>query len=90
MQGVQKVKQSPMECKYLFINPPSMQDLEDRLRGRGTETEEKVAIRLANAVGELEYGRVEGNFDASVVNKEIGSAFFEIETILRGWYPDLL
>ena len=89
VQGVQKVKLSPLECKYLFIHPPSMQELEHRLRARGTETEEKIAIRLTNAVGELEYGRGDGNFDAAVVNNEIESSFLEIESILRGWYPEL-
>jgi len=41
--------------RFIFINPPSHEELERRLRGRGTETEEKVQKRLANAMGEIEF-----------------------------------
>jgi len=43
------------DIKFVFINPPSLQELEKRLRGRGTETEEKVQKRLANATGEIDF-----------------------------------
>ena len=58
VQGVQKVKQSSLEPYYCFISPPSQDDLEKRLRGRGTETEEQIKTRLGNAAKELEYGYV--------------------------------
>jgi Guanylate kinase len=59
IQGVQKVKQSTLKpVLYLFIAPPSMEALEKRLRGRGTETEEQLNTRLGNAAKELEYGYV--------------------------------
>lgn len=41
--------------KFIFIMPPSFEELERRLRGRGTETEEKVQMRLANAIGEIKF-----------------------------------
>lgn len=56
VQGVQKVKKSSLEPYYCFIAPPSKEDLEKRLRGRGTETEEQIQTRLANAQKELDYG----------------------------------
>ena len=56
IQGVQNVKKSSLDCKYIFINPPSIEELEKRLRGRGTENEEKIKVRLQNAIGEMEYG----------------------------------
>lgn len=37
------------KATFIFIAPPSIEELESRLRGRGTETEEKIQIRLANA-----------------------------------------
>jgi guanylate kinase len=89
IQGVQSVKKSSLEAKYLFINPPSVEDLEARLRGRGTETEEKIQVRLKNAIGELEFGKVEGNFDASVTNDNLDRCFDEICTIISGWYPSV-
>jgi guanylate kinase len=43
IQGVQNVKRSNLDCKYLFITPPDMLELEKRLVGRGTESLEKVS-----------------------------------------------
>lgn len=56
VQGVQKVKDSSLTPLYLFIAPPSMEILEKRLRGRGTETEEQLKTRLGNAGKEMKYG----------------------------------
>lgn len=56
VQGVQKVKESSLEPIYLFISPPSEAELEKRLRGRGTESEDQIKTRLANAKKELTYG----------------------------------
>jgi len=55
---VQKVKKSSLNPIYIFIAPPSMEELEKRLRGRGTETEEAMKTRLGNAAKELQYGYV--------------------------------
>jgi guanylate kinase len=89
IQGVQSVKKSSLEAKYLFINPPSTEALEERLRGRGTETEEKIQVRLKNALGELDFGKGEGNFDASVTNDDLEKCFNDIVTIIDGWYPSV-
>jgi len=88
-QGVQNVQKSNMDCKYIFINPPSMEELESRLRGRGTETEEKVQIRLKNAITEMEFGRKSGNFDADFVNQNAEKTAAEIVQKLEMWYPDI-
>ena len=63
VQGVQNVKKSSLKPIYIFIAPPSAKALEERLRGRGTESEEDISKRLANAAKELEYGAGKGNFD---------------------------
>ena len=55
------------ECAPWFLAPPSMEILEQRLRGRGTETEEKVQVRLNNAVGECEFSKTPGFFDKVIV-----------------------
>ena len=49
VQGAESVKRASLGAKFLFVAPPSMDELERRLRGRGTETEEKV--RHIAAVG---------------------------------------
>lgn len=89
IQGVQSVKKSTLDAKYLFIFPPSSDALEQRLRGRGTETEDKIQVRLNNATSELDYGKGEGNFDASVTNDDLEKCFDEIVSILKGWYPSI-
>lgn len=89
VQGCQSVKKSSMKCKYLFISPPSMEELENRLKGRGTETEEKIKVRLQNAIGEMAYGEGEGNFDAIVVNDSVDGAVKAIFKHLTAWYPTL-
>ena len=48
VQGVKAVKRTALKPKYVFIKPPSLQALEQRLRARGTETEESLAKRSIN------------------------------------------
>ena len=89
-QGVMSVKKSSLDCKYIFIAPPSIEILEQRLRGRGTETEEKIKLRLENAKEELIYGsEEEGNFDLYVVNNDAGSedTATNILSTLQKWFP---
>jgi len=88
IQGVQLVKKSSIPCKFVFIAPPSIDQLESRLRGRGTETEEKIQIRLKNALDELEYG-VPSNFDAVVVNNDLDVAIDVVTNLLKEWYPTI-
>eukprot|EP00985_Skeletonema_marinoi_P004143 scaffold1811_cov137-Skeletonema_marinoi.AAC.14 len=67
IQGAQNVKKSDLDALYIFISPPSMEELEKRLRGRGTESEEAIVKRLGNAQTEMDYGAGEGNFDCVLV-----------------------
>ena len=69
--------------------PPSVTALEERLRGRGTETEEKIAIRLCNAKEEMEYGDVDGNFDVVLTNDDIQPCFDKVVETLKTWFPEL-
>ncbi|RHY04929.1 hypothetical protein DYB36_003641 [Aphanomyces astaci] len=86
IQGVQQVKKSSSKMKFLFIAPPSMSDLEKRLRGRGTEAEEKVTLRLANAKAEMDFA-AQGHFDKVLVNNDLDEAFAELEETMAEWYP---
>lgn len=89
MQGVISVKESGIPARYVFIAPPSMEELEQRLRGRGTETEEAVQRRLGNAAKELDYGEREGNFDRVFVNKDVEETVDEMVKVLEEWFPQL-
>lgn len=55
VQGAMQVMASMPDCVSIFVCPPSFEELERRLRGRGTETEEKVLSRLETARCELAY-----------------------------------
>ena len=63
----------------IFILPPSMEELENRLRGRGTETEEKIQKRLTQAKAEI--GRA-GEFEYLVTNGDLDTAAREIVAII--------
>ena len=92
-QGVKSVKNSCLHCKYIFIAPPSIEVLEKRLRGRRTETEDKIRIRLENAKEELVYGsEEEGNFDLYVVNGDEGAeeTASNILATLQNWFPAIV
>ena len=88
-QGVRSIKAKNMHCMYMFITPPSAAALEQRLRGRATETDESIRIRLGNSVGEIAYGLEPGNFSAVVTNTDIDVAFEEVVNYLLHWYPQL-
>eukprot|EP00554_Chaetoceros_debilis_P009637 CAMPEP_0194100380 /NCGR_PEP_ID=MMETSP0150-20130528/1254_1 /TAXON_ID=122233 /ORGANISM="Chaetoceros debilis, Strain MM31A-1" /LENGTH=201 /DNA_ID=CAMNT_0038786733 /DNA_START=39 /DNA_END=640 /DNA_ORIENTATION=+ len=87
-QGVRNVKKSSLNPYYIFIAPPSMEDLESRLRGRGTEKEEDIQKRLANAAGEMAYGK-ESKFDKYLINTNIPEASAELSSTIEAWFPDL-
>ena len=89
IQGVQSVKKSGIQCKYIFISPPSIEELERRLRSRGTEAEDKILVRLANAAKEMEYGSTPGNFDTIIVNDDLDKAVEEVKACLKAWFPTL-
>ena len=91
VQGVQTIKSQNKlpDALFVFVAPPSVDNLEQRLRGRGTETEETLSRRLGNAQREMEYGYGEGNFDYVLVNGELDVAVDELADKMRGWYPTL-
>jgi guanylate kinase len=82
VQGVKQIKKSNFLGKYIFIAPPSIQSLEQRLRLRGTESEEQMNLRLKNANIELEYGYTTGNFDEIIVNDDLNTAIRRVESII--------
>lgn len=68
----------------MFLAPPSLEILEQRLRGRGTETEESLQKRLNQARNELEYAKQPDAHDKIVVNDDLEKAYVE----LRDWVVD--
>ena len=78
-QGVKQIQQSPLSARYIFVAPPSMEILEQRLRGRGTEKEDSIQNRLAQARKEMEYSQTEGVHDIIIVNDDLETAYGELE-----------
>ncbi|KAJ3056950.1 hypothetical protein HK097_002328 [Rhizophlyctis rosea] len=74
----------PSPPLFLFIAPPSVEALESRLRGRGTETEESLQNRLSIAKKELEWGLKSGSVDSVVVNDDVEKAYVELKTAIFG------
>jgi guanylate kinase len=69
--GINLKKLYPGISLSLFIMPPSLAELENRLRARSTETEEKLAMRLRKAAGEISKS---GAFDRIIINDDLDTA----------------
>jgi guanylate kinase len=79
LEGARQVRQSFPAGFQLFIKPPSLAELEARIRGRGTDAEAAIARRLERARVELE---AEAEFDASLVNADLDVALRELEALI--------
>ena len=79
VQGFLQIKEKLPEAETVFIMPPSVEELERRLRGRGTETEEKIQGRLKTALEEMKYA---DRYDHIVVNDELEKAVSELLEIM--------
>ena len=78
-QGAMKVREKFPEGVYIFILPPSLAELERRIRGRDTETEEVLQKRLAAAIDEIEAGKC---YKYVVTNDEVDGAVDSVCAIL--------
>jgi guanylate kinase len=70
----------PRDTLLIFLMPPSPQVLEKRLRGRGTDPESQIAVRLANAACEMEHWK---HYDYVVVNENLEAAVRTVENIIH-------
>ena len=78
-KGALNVKKIMPEAELIFIAPPSVEELEARLRGRHTETEEAIQKRLSSIKLEIENSK---HFDYKVVNDTVENAVKELEKIM--------
>src|SRR5699024_10554805 len=81
LAGVRQIRESIPEGRTVFLSPPSWEELEVRLRGRGTEPHDVVARRLETAKVEME---AREEFDDVVVNDELEAAVDELVSLLVG------
>jgi guanylate kinase len=79
-QGAQQVRQEMGSCCSVFILPPSKKILEERLKGRGQDSEEIIAKRMRTAVDEMSHF---DEYDFLVVNDDFQMALAELVTVIK-------
>lgn len=79
LQGARQVRRTMPEALFVFLKPPSWEELVSRLQGRGTETAEDQRRRLETAREEL---AAEAEFDVTVVNREVRQAAEELVALM--------
>ena len=80
IQGAMQVRKNMPECMLVFIAPPSFEELENRLKGRGTESDDVIKLRIETAKKEL---KVAKEYDYIVVNDNIEEATDNILSIIK-------
>jgi len=86
LQGARQVRKQMPDALLVFLAPPTMDELERRLVGRGTEDEAERARRLQTAKVEL---AAENEFDVTIVNADVATASAELVDLLRfGTFAD--
>jgi guanylate kinase len=79
-QGAQQVRRIYPACIGIFILPPSVEELERRMRSRGQDSELVIRRRLDNARGEMEHA---GEFNYAIINKDFQTALRELKEIIQ-------
>lgn len=79
IQGALKIKSSYPEGVFIFIMPPSMEELRNRITNRGSETPESLKTRMESAYDEISFA---SKYDYAVVNDEVDKAVKKIESII--------
>jgi guanylate kinase len=79
-QGARQIKTLYPDCVGIFILPPSMEELERRLRGRGQDADPVIERRLASAQAETAHA---GEFKYAIINKDFNAARQELARIVR-------
>jgi guanylate kinase len=81
VQGADQLRQVyPKDCLSIFIAPPSLQELEIRLRKRATDSEETIQRRLRGAQSEMSQSH---KFDATIVNDSLERAYTELKELIQ-------
>jgi len=80
VQGAMNIMKAYSDVVTIFIMAPSLKELASRLRKRGTDSEERIKVRLRNAENELEY---RNHFKYIVVNDRVEEAVAQIEKIIE-------
>lgn len=80
-QGAQQVRAAMPECITVFILPPSREELERRLRNRGTDSDEVIERRLRDSLSDMSHW---SEFDYVIFNDDLDEAVADLEAVLSG------
>jgi len=80
-QGARQVRESMPECITIFILPPSVEELERRLRDRRTDAPEVIERRLRDALSDMSHW---DEFDHVIINDDLNQAIADLEAVLAG------
>lgn len=90
VQGVEALRSKRglnWDARFIWIAPPSIAALEERLRGRGTETPETLRTRVDTATRELSYAATSNVFDLTVINTDVNEAYEELRNYINQTTP---
>lgn len=88
-QGVRSIKSTDLDALFVFIKPPSMEELRNRLAKRGTETPESLEKRMNTAKSSIEFSDQPGIYDLIVVNDNLQDAYQILKNFLEERIPTL-
>jgi guanylate kinase len=80
-QGARQVRAAKRDCTTIFILPPSVRELERRLRNRRTDSDAVIERRLKDALSDMSHWR---EFDYVIINDELDRAASELEAVIDG------
>ncbi|MBC8261099.1 MAG: guanylate kinase [Planctomycetia bacterium] len=80
VQGAENLRRHDVDALHVFLEPPSLEELQRRLANRGDETEQEIKLRLENALAELKH---KDRYDHCVVNSDLGRATDQLIGIIE-------
>jgi len=80
VQGGMQLRKNNVRGLFIFVAPPSLKVLEERLRGRGTDCDATIELRLNNARQEMEF---QPHYDQVVINDDLERAIAEVQQIIN-------
>ncbi|TPX36574.1 guanylate kinase [Synchytrium microbalum] len=89
LQSLAASGKTTLQPIYLFLSPPSIPELEKRLRSRGTETEESLSKRIEAATREMEWGKksaAENGPDRVIINDDLNAAYADLKKAISDFF----
>ena len=83
IEGVKNMKKSNLKPLFVFVKPPSLEVLEQRLRARGTESVENIDRRLKRAKEDLCMEGIENYFDLIIINEDLDEAYAALKNFIQ-------